>query len=354
MLSACGSAPPATSASRTSKSQTKSALAASTTAASSSPAALPAAGSCAQEAPCRRACEAGDAPACGRLSRLLFQGKDGRRDEIAARVAADHACGLGSPEGCVVRGELALTGDPRAAGRYFRQACNDGHPDGCALLGVLTVDGRGVPKDPELAVGFWERSCKAGSAIGCHNLAFAYERGTHLPGDDARAAKLHERACSLGSASSCRDLGQMQDEGRGVPEDRAAARSHFAKGCDGGDPLACSSLESLEDRVLPVEKVYVRVIDIGYAGPRFSKSQRDKPAAKRRAQAAAMKLNSGGDFASIAVELGDTGPTPDRERLVYKQKTSSPFLDAAFALAPRKASVVDHPLFGFQVVYRTR
>jgi hypothetical protein len=312
---------------------------------------------CADAAACRASCQGGRLASCVRLSRFLKAGEGVARNVEEARELAERACVAGLPEGCAIAGESLADDDPRLAAGYFERSCSGGHADGCALLALATLDGRGVAKDPARAIDLLDRSCKAGSAPGCHHLAAAHARGAIAPRDEAKALSLHEHACDLGSAPSCREAGSMRDLGQGAASDEALARALYDRACKGGDVPGCELANALEDRVRPIQRAVVRVLVIGHAGARDGPRDRDQRTAKKRAQAAAAKLDAGADVEKVAAEYDDAGRAGrggEGERTVTRRKASTPLQDAIFKLRPRRASVLESPVHGYQVIYRVR
>ena len=159
-----------------------------------------------------RACDGGDAAACGELGRVLSLGLWGN---------------AASP--------------PKAASLY-RRACSNGEHHSCIRLGELLDWGAaGVAADGKEAARQYQNACRGGLARGCLLAGELYEWASGgLPRDEKRAAELYKKACTEGEARGCLRLGQMHQHGLGglSPDEKRAAEL-YAAACKGGDSQGC-------------------------------------------------------------------------------------------------------------------
>ncbi|WP_169800813.1 tetratricopeptide repeat protein [Archangium gephyra] len=194
-----------------------------------------------------KACEGGDAVACGKLGLAYARGEGVDKDMRRAAVLFEKACEGGDASGCYLLGVihekgLGVSKDERRAAALHEKACEGGNAPGCTSLGSLYEEGLGVPKDERRAAALHEKACEGGNAPGCTNLGTLYAEGLGVPKDEHRAAVLFEKACEGGSAPGCNNLGLFHVDGRGVPKDEHRAAVLFEKACEGGSAQGCIRL----------------------------------------------------------------------------------------------------------------
>src|SRR5262249_33654069 len=163
----------------------------------------------------------------------------------------------------------------------------------------------------------------------------------------------YERACEGDHALSCEYAGRMHDEGRGVEASEEAARPLFEKACERGDALGCDMLRDLNDRVHPIEKAVVRVIIVGYAGAKVTRNPRARAKPRRRERPPTAHTTPRKAGAMGAGEHGAPnvyGKSSNQESVWIRRKSPEPLQDAVFALKPGKATMIENPTFGFEVV----
>lgn len=107
-----------------------------------------------------KACDAGEAKACGTIGYLLSV----RENYEGARKFYDQACKLGNALSCTQLGRLHLLGqggieDDTKAFIFFNKACVKDDPSGCYYLGVLYYFGNGVNQDINRANGLFQKAC---------------------------------------------------------------------------------------------------------------------------------------------------------------------------------------------------
>jgi len=159
-----------------------------------------------------RACDGGDAPACGELGRVHLRGLWGNAT------------------------------NPSKAASLFRRACTNGEHRSCIQLGELLDWGAaGLAADGKEAARQYENACRGGLARGCLLAGELYEWATGgLARDEKRASELYKKACTEGEARGCLRLGQMHQHGLGgLSRDEARAAELYSAACKGGDSQGC-------------------------------------------------------------------------------------------------------------------
>jgi hypothetical protein len=162
-----------------------------------------------------RACDRGDANACGRLGFLYSEGKSVESDPARAMELFDRACAGSDATGCYNLAVELLNGpeatrDARRARSVLEGPCQERDVRSCGFLGILERDGVGGPTDLPNAIRNFELACDGGNNIACTNLAAAYWKGAGVDGDPERAAELFRRACAGGYSLSCRNLERLE------------------------------------------------------------------------------------------------------------------------------------------------
>jgi len=155
------------------------------------------------ESTCTSKCNAGNAPSCATLSRMVRDSKDYAR----AFDLAKSACAKGAMLGCVIQAEMLFQGqgvkrDSAAARPLLERACEAGEPMGCNDLGLYHQQ---VSRDGAKAADFFSRACTRDTALGCMNLGFLLRAGQGVPRDAVRANQLFRQACSAGISPACKE-----------------------------------------------------------------------------------------------------------------------------------------------------
>lgn len=218
-------------------------------------------GPCADnERDCDDKCEAKDAASCLSAARIhgAMQAQSGGppapKDGAKAQERALRACDLGSPEGCVFAGRVAITRRDLAreerdkvTAAAWTKACEAGHVQSCGY--AASALRFGPQKDLAKARAMLDKACAStapGKAMACHSLADLAFRGEGAAADPAKGAELMERACAASSKGDgvgiCREWGERLGSGDGAPKDPGRAIAAFERGCDAGDGRACASL----------------------------------------------------------------------------------------------------------------
>lgn len=198
----------------------------------------------------QRACDFGDASACG-LTAQYYYDEGATQDFARARAFAEKACTKRDPEGCATLALIHLNGQGVEADRaraleFAIRACDATPADSidhdlaaaCGNAGVLIIGAS--PADPPKARRYLERGCAIDVAQ-CTNLAVATRDGQVGPKDPAKAREVFKRACDRDVAESCNGLGRLLISGEGGPKDEALAKRLFAKACKAGSKNGCTS-----------------------------------------------------------------------------------------------------------------
>ena len=119
----------------------------------------------------RKACDEGEAAACGGLASAFLNGAD-------------------------------VAKDPKQGLVHLRQACELSDLRACAYAAHMTFQGAGVPKDLPAAKRMATLACDGGDLSGCTTLALIHaQKGT--PAELNQARGLLKRACNGGEANAC-------------------------------------------------------------------------------------------------------------------------------------------------------
>src|SRR5690606_25299030 len=113
-----------------------------------------------------KACEAGDAIACGNLGWMHLRGIGYEQNRDGGLELLDDACKAGDGRSCYRIGlHTAEQGDEAGASYLWRRGCELGSPDACTALSVTVIDGElGNDGDQRLAVDLARYGCQEGSA----------------------------------------------------------------------------------------------------------------------------------------------------------------------------------------------
>jgi TPR repeat protein len=177
-----------------------------------------------------RGCRAGDGPAC-----IAWATRGPHRVKVdrggAHAIAA--ACLGGDGAACHAVGYLGLA----APDEPFRRGCAAGDPASCSAYGIgaLPID--------EAHRHALDAACEVGFGPGCYHLGVALESGGDATEGDA-ATRAYGRGCALAYAASCTRLGLMQQQGY-LLDGSAGPRASFERACTGGDRAGCFELARL-------------------------------------------------------------------------------------------------------------
>lgn len=168
-------------------------------------------------------CRFSDASSCSMLGVMYELGRGVRRDPERARSLYERACDGGNARACGNLGELVLRdpalGAPERAVSLLRSSCEAGQPRACATLGVAALEGRvrlASPDEPRLLLA---RACGRGEPAGCVALGDLSAR----LGDEARADALYASACARGHEVGCARFDERSRRLRGHTPPAAVA-----------------------------------------------------------------------------------------------------------------------------------
>ncbi|MCA9652087.1 MAG: SEL1-like repeat protein [Myxococcales bacterium] len=202
----------------------------------------------------QRACAAGVEPSCmllrtlagGATAGMMGPPLPGELPEAAGDPLAGRgrACDEGEAEACGAlaaiheRGGPGIAPDPARALELYRKACTLGSASACSSAAAMEMR-KGEGADREAARTAFERACELGDGTGCTNLAGMYLMGDGVPVDQAKAAELNDRACGLQLGIACARLADAYTKGMGVEPDLERARELAAQACTHGFVPAC-------------------------------------------------------------------------------------------------------------------
>jgi hypothetical protein len=143
----------------------------------------------------QRACDLGDATACGAAGDALLTDVEPTADDKTKAVEVlGRVCNAGRGDACETLGAAYATGplpvDKTKAARYLRRSCNLAWAGGCEKLGDLQKDA-----DAAGALAAYKMGCTARDVASCDKAADALESGK--PADPDAAKKLRQRACQI-------------------------------------------------------------------------------------------------------------------------------------------------------------
>jgi TPR repeat protein len=139
------------------------------------------------------------------------------------------------------------SGDAGACGRLLptvEAECAQKKGSACGFAGFLHERGRGVTADAARAATFYQQSCDAGDRMGCVGFALLQARGNGIAKDANRAQATLTQLCSDGTLEACTQLAILIAPG-GTPADLARARTLLTQACDGKSERACELLKSM-------------------------------------------------------------------------------------------------------------
>ncbi|MFN3990766.1 MAG: hypothetical protein ACK4IS_10960 [Erythrobacter sp.] len=192
-----------------------------------------------------RACDLGEMVGCANQAALL-RDSGNPADHLLARTAFGKACDAGDAPSCFDLGRMLAQGrggpaDMVRANALYDAACNANNRTACFNLAQNVARGDGAPADLVRARALYEKSCELGERAGCNNLGYALEIGRGGPIDLARARGLYAKACLGGNPISCDNIGRFNRDGLGGPADPVAAREQFERACNGRVATGCNN-----------------------------------------------------------------------------------------------------------------
>jgi uncharacterized protein len=200
-----------------------------------------------------KACDAGTAPACGRLGEALLTSPK----EPDGVSLLGKSCSSGWIRACTILGNHEV----RAHGAknvdvyaILRRACDAGDASGCWTLGQMFTEGLGVAKNEAEALRYYRASCEGDAKLGCSSYAQALDAGRGTAPDPAAAVKLLHGSCERGFSSSCDTLSLWYFQGHAVPRDLAKGVELLQRACDGTGSGSCLVLGQRYERGIDVPK----------------------------------------------------------------------------------------------------
>ena len=200
------------------------------------------------EAPCTKACDAGDLHACAVLGDMWEKGVGVAQDSRRADALFVKGCKKGDGESCNAHGDVVrekvLAGklDWDEAFAAFAKACEHGNARGCASAASIELDGHGHLEQAD-GVALLRKSCELasdGSASACFDYGEVLHSGKYgVAKDTILAAKWLAKACRLGAAAACTVANEL---GETVELSTEQLRRIETARCTGGDVKACAHL----------------------------------------------------------------------------------------------------------------
>ena len=118
-----------------------------------------------------RACDEGEAAACGSLASIFLNGTGVAKDAKQGLLHLQQACDLSDLRACAYAGHMAFQGsgvpkDLPGAKRMATKACDGGDLSGCTTLALIHVQ-KGTPADLNEARGLLKKACDGGESNAC-------------------------------------------------------------------------------------------------------------------------------------------------------------------------------------------
>lgn len=195
------------------------------------------------------ACSGGDGAACVKLADAAEHGVGRPMDLDAAASLYATACSQGQMRGCLGVGLLGMDDHPRGVSgeaviAALTRACADPYPSACAALGDAAMSGRFGTPDPAAAMRWYKIACPQGGTYwGCQQKALGTLRGIGVPADPAEG--MAELALECSKTGGCFLYGRAFLIGEGGTTDHARARSVFGEACKRFDRPSCYALSAM-------------------------------------------------------------------------------------------------------------
>ncbi|MEZ4401927.1 MAG: hypothetical protein R3B06_17995 [Kofleriaceae bacterium] len=197
-----------------------------------------------------RACDGGDARACGwtgRRALLAASSAAQRQAAIAAMIASCDGDGHDDCAGIAVdliygRPNVDLPADPPRGLAIADRRCQAGDVDGCnALVGVRGTSGPEALRDPAARRAALERACR----LAGENDYCGCDTDDDTPACLARKAWSDHRGCERDEVGACVRVATAFQAGAGVSADVERAARYLRRGCDAADKSACATLDEV-------------------------------------------------------------------------------------------------------------
>ena len=134
-----------------------------------------------------KACQQGDAGACGYLGVSYDNGEGVAQDKSKAVELYQKACD----------------------GQFARNTSRVKFAGGCFNLGMMYEGGKGVKQDDFKAAEFYRKSCDGRNKFGCNNLGVMYEFGKGVRQSREDALKFFGKACDLKEERGCTNYARV-------------------------------------------------------------------------------------------------------------------------------------------------
>jgi len=187
-----------------------------------------------------KACEKGDAEACGQLA------------TAATAAGSAPAAAPAAPGGEDLLAEAAKSfesGEHELARALFDRACEAGQLDGCAGAARVWRLGFGGPPDLEKARARLDAIYGEGGRPPTREYVLAVYRNTGASLEGEAIMERMTAMCDAGCGLACNLLGRMWMDGNGGEADAEKGREHWrrseamlVKDCDAGDGYACEDV----------------------------------------------------------------------------------------------------------------
>lgn len=156
-----------------------------------------------------RACDGGNAFACGALGGMYIDGEGVSANGARAAGPLAKACDAGVAAACGRLGMLYNNGNGVAskkamAFKLLSGACSQSHMESCYNLGRLYESGQGIAQNLAQAAALYQKACAAKIADACSNLATFYANGFHFAQNEVQAIAFYKLACANGGQAGCK------------------------------------------------------------------------------------------------------------------------------------------------------
>ena len=124
--------------------------------------------------------------------------------------------------------------DARNAAGWFRKAADQGNALGQCCLGACYVSGAGVAKDPKEGVKWMRKAADQGNLAAQYCLGACYSAGIGVDKDPKEGVKWMRKAAEQNLADAQYGLGVCYETGTGVAKDPKQAEEWYRKAADQG------------------------------------------------------------------------------------------------------------------------
>jgi TPR repeat protein len=113
--------------------------------------------------------QGGENQVCVLTALILWSGEVGRKDDARAEEILHDTCVAGSADGCrALLGLWLQSMDDETAYGRATDLCDDGIPRGCIMQGEMLLTGQGVGSDKKAGVALLEQACVMGDEDACY------------------------------------------------------------------------------------------------------------------------------------------------------------------------------------------